>query len=93
MPNNKKFKTFFLKIFTSNRKELREFADCGKRRTLAKDEPKYSECLWDCTWRHNPFYKDNPDTDNFFEDTFNETTIITSFITTPRVPEDLSCLR
>ena len=77
-------------------RELIEFEDCGKRKKLKITEPKNSECLWDCTWRHNPFATQGAE--SFFEDDFNATDdhphdSVISYITTPRVPEDLACLR
>ena len=64
--------------------------DCGKRPDIA-DELRNNECLWDCEWRENPFYIDG--NSFMFLDEAPSDTFITTVITTPKVPKDLSCIR
>ena len=80
-------------IAPSESKELRDVEDCGKR-PKREDNFIFNECLWDCKWRDNPLYQDGDSA--IIGDGDNKLHIgdyIIQIISTPKVPEDLSCLR
>lgn len=81
--------------------QLSDFPACGFRNDPGSPGQvyKWDECLWDCTWVPNPFYRkkwtvnlvdeylrspDNPD-----PIVFND---VTYFMTTPKIPKNLTCL-
>ena len=70
--------------------ELEDFPGCGRR-----NDPTYQgedECLWDCNWVTNPFYRDSWSIsvrDENLDTTFSNVTYI---MTTPRIPDNLMCL-
>ena len=80
--------------------ELEDFPGCGLRNA---PDPRVSggdECLWDCTWVTNPFFRKSWNirlVDQHLRDpnkakkkaVFNDVRYI---MTTPRIPRDLSCL-
>ena len=68
------------------RRELKEVEDCGKRPPKIIEGANFNECLWDCDWRHNPFY--SPETVLPFRPSDQKT-----LVSTLMVPKDLSCLR
>ena len=57
------------------------------------DEVTVEECLWDCQWQPNPFYKDvfKWKTKLNVEDVTKDNTHLLLF-TSPNVPRDLRCL-
>ena len=78
--------------------QLEDFPACGFRNECNCE--LRDECLWDCAWVPNPFYRDqwtvdlvdedlkdpeNPNEDVVFEN-------VTYFMTTPKIPKDLTCL-
>ena len=82
--------------------QLSDFPACGFRNEPGSPGQvyKWDECLWDCTWVPNPFYRRNwtvnlvdeylrnpetPDEEVVFND-------VTYFMTTPKIPKDLTCL-
>jgi len=92
------FKSFEIgvnKVFSMNNKELRDFEDCGKRRVLEETDLSLNTCLWDCDWKHNPFYSTGV-TDFSFDDVFpfenGRIVTVKTLITLPRIPKDLTCL-
>ena len=78
--------------------QLEDFPACGYRNEC--NCGLRDECLWDCTWVANPFHRaqwnvnlvdadlkdsENPDGNVVFEN-------VKYFMTTPKIPKDLSCL-
>ena len=78
--------------------QLEDFPACGYRNEC--NCGLRDECLWDCTWVANPFHRahwtvnlvdgdlkdpENPDENVVFEN-------VNYFMTTPKIPKDLSCL-
>ena len=79
--------------------ELEDFPGCGLRNAPNPRESGGDECLWDCTWVPNPFFRKSwniPLVDQHLRDSnqanqkavFNVRYIMTS----PRIPRDISCL-
>ena len=60
---------------------------------FVSDEVTVEECLWDCQWQHNPFYKDVFKWSTKLDETVDtkDNTHLLLF-TSPNVPKDLSCL-
>ena len=87
--------------------QLSDFPACGFRNEASTVHPfipgrvqRRDECLWDCDWVDNPFYRDNwtihlvdnylknpdnPDEKVMFED-------VKYFMMTPKIPKNLTCL-
>ena len=89
-------------LVISETTQLSDFPACGFRNDPGPPGQVYmwDECLWDCTWVPNPFFRkkwrvnlvdeylrnpENPDEEVVFND-------VTYFMTTPKIPKDLSCL-
>ena len=104
--------TFFLALMLSGvlsngENQLEDFPACGFRNEDSSIHPfipeqvqRRDECLWDCKWVPNPFYRvnwtlqlvdeylknqENPDEKIVFKD-------VKYFMMTPKIPEDLTCL-
>jgi len=81
------------RVLKESRPVLKEFEDCGKKHVRnPQQEFARSDCLWDCKWKRNPFYVHSPDREFVYTDYYTPTANITTIITTPRIPEDLTCL-
>ena len=87
--------------------QLSDFPACGFRNEASTVHPflpervqRRDECLWDCDWVDNPFYRtnwtihlvdnylknpDNPDEKVMFEN-------VKYFMMTPKIPKNLTCL-
>ena len=86
--------------------QLSDFPACGFRNDpgapgqVLSAAYTWDECLWDCTWIPNPFHRkkwtvnlvdeylrnpEKPDEEVIFND-------VTYFMTTPKIPKDLTCL-
>ena len=89
-------------LVISETTQLSDFPACGFRNDPGPPGQVYmwDECLWDCTWVPNPFFRkkwrvnlvdeylrnpENPDEEVVFND-------VTYFMTTPKIPKDLTCL-
>ena len=81
---------------------LEDVEDCGipgteedetSARSVA-DEVTVEECLWDCEWQHNPFYKGVLQWNTKLRES-NFTTDNTHLLlfTSPQVPRNLTCLQ
>ena len=79
-----------IEVVPGKKRQLQDIEDCGKRPNIP-DERRNNECLWDCKWRENPFYIDGRS--YMFIDEGPDATSIETLITTPKIPEDLSCIR
>ena len=87
--------------------QLSDFPACGFRNEASTVHPfipnrvqRRDECLWDCDWVDNPFYRtnwtinlvdnylknpENPNENVVFED-------VKYFMMTPKIPKNLTCL-
>ena len=86
--------------------QLSDFPACGFRNDPGRPGQflgnfyQWDECLWECTWLPNPFHRkkwtvnlvdeylrnpESPDEEVVFDD-------VTFFMTTPKIPKDLTCL-
>ena len=87
--------------------QLRDFPACGFRNEDSKIHPfipeqvqRRDECLWDCTWVKNPFYRANWTVqliDEYLKnpDPLEEKVVfkdVNYFMMTPKIPKDLTCL-
>ena len=80
--------------------ELEDFPGCGLRNAPSLSERGDDECLWDCTWVTNPFYRKSWNirlVDQHLRDPnqANQKVVfkdVRYIMTTPRIPRDLSCL-
>ena len=87
--------------------QLRDFPACGFRNEDSRVHPfipeqvqRRDECLWDCTWLPNPFYRANWTVqliDEYLKNPENlsEKVVfkdVNYFMMTPKIPRDLTCL-
>ena len=70
--------------------EMEDFLGCGRR-----NEPAYQgedECIWDCKWVTNPFYREKWNITVQDENLNTAFSNVTYIMTTPRLPDNLTCL-
>ena len=94
------------KISNAN-EQLSDFPACGFRNEASTVHPflpervqRRDECLWDCDWVDNPFYRTNWTihlVDNYLNnpDNPNEKVVFENvkyFMMTPKIPKNLTCL-
>ena len=87
--------------------QLRDFPVCGFRNEYSAEHPfippqvqNRDECLWDCLWVPNPFFRANWTVqliDEYLKNPENleENVVFRDvyyFMMTPKIPKDLTCL-
>ena len=99
--------SMLLGVLSKADNQLRDFPACGFRNELSTVDPfipeqvqRGDECLWDCTWVENPFYRANWTVqliDEYLKNPENleEKVVfrdVKYFMMTPKIPKDLTCM-
>ena len=101
------FALMLLGVVSKADNQLRDFPACGFRNEISavqtfipQQVQQRDECLWDCTWVPNPFYRANWTVqliDEYLKNPENleEKVVfkdVNYFMMTPKIPKDLTCL-
>ena len=99
--------SILLVVLSKADNQLRDYPACGWRNEYSTIHPfipnqvqRRDECLWDCTWVQNPFYRANWTVqliDEYLKNPENleEKVVFRDvyyFMMTPKIPKDLTCL-
>ena len=102
--------SMLLGVLSKADNQLRDYPACGFRNEysystihsfIPEQVQRWDECLWDCTWVPNPFYRASNWTvqliDEYLKNPENleEKVVfrdVKYFMMTPKIPKDLTCL-